>query len=321
MKPIKIRYSITIIIVSLVILYLYFSGNSLFNQIKDKGQVEDREQKEDFSVVTKDEDTNLSQNPNYINAVSAFDRKDYDVAIDELNEEIKKYPNHAQAYFLLGKIYEDVEVKGEKYYLRMSNNYKKYIELKPDGKREDYVKLKLSQYYIKVGLTQQNANLLDKAEEYLKSLNQDNSDVKMALGAIYLDKQNYDQAIAAFEKSTNLSPSELKLKYNSLGLAYIKKKAYAKAKKILEIAIKIDPKDKYAHNNLGFVYVQQWKLKEAKEQFTEAVKLDPSYKNAVENLQWVENELNKKRVNPKNAFQKGVPVKSNLSRHFMFNHY
>lgn len=296
MKPIKIEYSLIIILLSSV--FLYFSGNSLFNQFKDKGQVEDREQKEDFSVVTKDEDTNLSQNHNYMNAVSAFDKKDYGVAIEELNEEIKKYPNHAQVYFLLGKIYEDVEFKQGRYYSKMLSNYEKYIELKPNGKRIDYVKLRVAQHYIRVGLTQQDAERLDidKAEEYLKSLNQYNSDVRMALGAIYLDKENYDQAIAAFEKSINLSPSELKLKYNSLGLAYIKKGAYAKAEKILEIAVRISPKDKYARNNLGFVYVQQWKLKEAREQFDEAVKLDPSYKNAVGNLQFVENELNKKRI-------------------------
>lgn len=294
MKPIKIEYSLIIILVSLVL--LYFSGNFLFNQFKDRGQVEDREQKEDFSVVTKNEDIKLSQNSNYINAVSAFDKKDYGVAIDELHEEIKKYPNHAQAYFLLGKIYEDVEFKEGKYYSKMVNYYEKYIELKPNGKRISYAKLRTAQYYIQVGLTQQKVEFLDKAEEYLKSLDQNDSNVRMALGAIYLDKQNYDEAISSFEKSTNLSPSELKLKYNSLGLAYIKKGAYPKAEKILEIAVKISPKDKYAHNNLGFVYVQQWKLKEAREQFAEAVKLDPSYKNAVENLQFVENELNKKRV-------------------------
>jgi|SRR3989304_6353296 len=231
----------------------------------------------------------------YINAMSAFEKKEYGIAIDELKEETRKYPEHAQAFFLLGKIYEDVEFKDGKYYSKMVSNYEKYIELKPEGKRIDYVKLRAAQYYIRDGLAEQNVDLLDKAEEYLKSIDQSNSDVKMALGAIYLNEQNYDQAIAEFEKSINLPPSELKLKYNSLGLAYIKKQSYAKAEKILEIAVRISPKDKYARNNLGFVYVQQGKLNEAREQFAEAVKLDRSYKNAVENLQWVENELNKKR--------------------------
>jgi tetratricopeptide (TPR) repeat protein len=286
MKPLRIRYSLAIITISL--LFLYISGTVLINQFKEQ----DRE--DDFSIITKDENAKLLQNTNYNNAMSAFNRKDYGVAIDELKEEIRKYPDHAQAYFLLGKIYEDIEFKEGRYYSKMLSNYEKYIELKPKGKRIDYVKLRVAQHYIRVGLTQQKVEFLDKAEEYLKSLDPNNSDVGMALGAIYLDKQNYDQAIAVFEKSTNLSPSELKLKYNSLGLAYIKKGSYAKAEKILEIAIKIDTQDKYAHNNLGFVYVQQGKLKEANEQFSEAVKLDPSYENAVKNQQWVKDEIAKK---------------------------
>jgi len=117
------------------------------------------------------------------------------------------------------------------------------------------------------------------------------------LGAIYLDKRNYDQAIIEFEKSANLPPSELKIKYNSLGLAYIKKGAYGKAERILEIAVKIDPRDKYAHNNLGFVYATQGKLLNARAQFIEALKIDPSYKNAEKNLNWVEKAVNKRKDN------------------------
>jgi len=93
MKPLKMRQSLAIIVVSLVLLYI--SGNALIDQLKDN------EHKTDFSIITTDEDIELSQNSNYINAISAFNRKDYGVAIDELNEEIKKYSNHAQAYFLL----------------------------------------------------------------------------------------------------------------------------------------------------------------------------------------------------------------------------
>jgi tetratricopeptide (TPR) repeat protein len=300
MKPLKIRYSLPIIIFSLVVLYI--SVNVFINQFIGSDQkhltitslIWKKAISNNLSIVTTDEDKKLSKNPHYINAVLAFNNKDYWVAIDELKEEIKGYPDHAQAYFLLGKIYEDVEFKEGKYYSKMQSNYEKYIELKPKGKRIDYVKLRVAQHCIRIGLTQQKVEFLDKAEEYLKSLDPKNSDVGMALGAIYLDKQNYDQAIAVFEKSTNLPPSELKLKYNSLGLAYIKKGAYAKAEKILEIAIKIDTQDKYAHNNLGFVYVQQGKLKEADEQFSEAVKLDPTYENAVKNLQWVKDEIAKK---------------------------
>jgi tetratricopeptide (TPR) repeat protein len=252
---------------------------------------------DDFSIPTTDEDKSLSKNINYLNAVSAFNSKDYNVAVDELRREIEAYPNHAQAYFLLGKIYEDVKFPEGRYYSMMANNYEKYIELKPKGKRTDYVKLRVAQYYMQVGLREDNIEKLNKAEEYLKSLDQNNSDVKMTLGAIYLDKRNYDKAIVEFEKSANLPPSELKIKYNSLGLAYIKKGAYGKAERILEIAVMIDPKDKYAHNNLGFVYATQRKFVSAKAQFIEALNLDPSYKNAERNLAWVEKEIKKKKDN------------------------
>lgn len=289
MKPLRIRYSLLIIGLSLAVLYI--AGSVLIGKFISTKQIDD------FSVVTTDEDKKLSNNINYLNAVSAFNDKDYNVAIDELKMEIEKYPGHAQAYFLLGKIYEDITFPEGKYYSNMLSNFQKYIELKPKGKRTDYVKLRAAQYYIQLGLKEDNVEKLNKAEEYLKSLDQTNSDVKMALGAIYLDKQNYDQAIVEFEKSANLPPSELKIKYNSLGLAYIKKGAYAKAEKILEVAAKIDPKDKYAHNNLGFVYAMQGKFNDARAQFNEALNLDPSYRNAAKNLAWVENEINKKKDN------------------------
>jgi len=289
MKPLRIRYSVLIISLSLAVSCIF--GNILIDRFIVSKRIDD------FTVVTTDEDEKLSKNINYLNAISAFNNKAYNVAIDELKREIEKYPEHAQAYFLLGKIYEDVEFQEGKYYSTMLSNYEKYIELKPKGKRIDYVKVRVAQFYIQVGLKEGNIEKLNKAEKYLKSLNQDNSEVKMALGAIYLDKRNYDQAIVEFGKSANLPPSELKIKYNSLGLAYIKKGAYGNAEKILEIAVKIDPNDKYAHNNLGFVYTRQGKLRNARAEFIEALNLDPSYRNAEKNLGWVETEINKKKNN------------------------
>lgn len=288
MKPLRLRYSFIIIIFSIAIVYT--SGKFLYNYCNFFAPTN---YGNEISIFTKDEDSALMKNPNYMSAVIAYNNKDYGIAIDELNKEIRKYSEHAQAFFLLGKIYEDTEFPEGKYYSRMLSNYEKYIQMKPKGKRVQYVKLKAAQYYIKEGLTQQNVEQLNKAEEYLISLDQNDNNVKMALGAIYLNAKNYDKAIAEFERSANLSPSELKLKYNSLGLAYIKTNSYAKAEKVLEIALKIDPQDKFAHNNLGFVNAQQGKLKDAHVHFTQALSIDPSYKNAEKNLIWVERELAK----------------------------
>jgi tetratricopeptide (TPR) repeat protein len=203
---------------------------------------------------------------------------------------------HAQAYYLLGKIYEEAIFDDGVYYSKMAKNYDKYIQIKPSGKRINDAKLKAAQYYISIGLNQKEPQYLDRAEIYLKALDQSDSAVRMSLGAIYLDKQNYEQAIAAFEKTTNFSISEIKLKYNSLGLAYLKRGDYAKAANVFEIAIKINPEDKYAHNNLGVAYVKQGKLIAAQNQFLEALKLDPVYRKAQINKIWTDGEMQRKKV-------------------------
>jgi len=56
MKPLKMRQSLAIIVVSLVLLYI--SGNALIDQLKDN------EHKTDFSIITTNEDIELSKNPN-----------------------------------------------------------------------------------------------------------------------------------------------------------------------------------------------------------------------------------------------------------------
>ena len=239
------------------------------------------------SDATFDEDTELSKSLNYVNAANAFKRKDYVAAISELNSDLEKAPNHAQSFFLLGKIYEVATFPNGKYLSKMAYNYQKYIDLKPKGYRADYAKLKTAQYFISVGLMQQNTELLDKAEQYLKSLDQNSNEVRMALGAIYLDKKNFNQAISEFEKSANLQPNELRLKYNSLGLAYIKTGKYGNAETVLKLATQIEPENKFAHNNLGFTYLRLKNFEGAKLEFQEALKIDPNYKNAQDNLDWL----------------------------------
>lgn len=235
-----------------------------------------------------DEDAQLFPSQNYVNAASAFIKKEFEIAINELNADLQIYPNHAQAYFLLGKIYEDATFPDGKYFSKMANNFEKYIELKPDGYKAEHAKLKMAQYFISIGLMQQNTELLDKAEKYLKSIDQNNGEVRMGLGAIYLDRSNFAQAISEFEKSANLQENELRIKYNSLGLAYIKTGRYGNAEKVLKIAIQIEPNNKFAHNNLGFVYLRLKRFKDAELQFKEALLIDPSYKNARENLNWLD---------------------------------
>lgn len=290
MKKLRTIFLVVLIIISSIISYVSISR--LYSLRRDKIQASERLKYAMDNTI--DEEKKFATNPNYINAVNEYKMKQYNSAIGELKEEIKKYPQHAQAYYLLGKIYEEADFEKGPYYQKMTENYENYIKLKPEGKRITEAKLKVAQYNIYTGLRDGNPSSLDKAENYLKSLDQQNDTVRMSLGAIYLNRQNYEEAIKAFEKSSNLSPKEIELKYNSLGLAYLKKRDYSKAENAFDIAIKINPEDKYAYNNLGVVYVYQGKLTEARNLFKEALRLDPSYKKAQENLVWVDWEIRKK---------------------------
>jgi len=253
----------------------------------------DDQQLNAYATGLLDAEEALPKSKNYIDAINSFNRKDYAIAVNELNVEAENNPKLARTYFLLGRIYEIAEFSGEKYFSKMVKNFEKYIELKPEGHWVEYAKLKAAQYYISIGLTQQSPAMLDKAEKYLKAITKDSSEVRMALGAIYMDQNNFKKAIAEFEKSANLQPNELNLKYNSLGLAYIKTGRYGNAENALKIAIQIEPENKFAHNNLGFVYLRLKKFKDARVQFEEALKIDPKYKNAKENLEWLDSKYAK----------------------------
>jgi tetratricopeptide (TPR) repeat protein len=290
MKEFKNVFWISAIIVSLVVSMISVKG--IYTQIKDRKQREELARY--LTDYTIDEDRRFSENTNYVSAIAEYKKKEYKNAIAELNEEIKKYPDHAQAYYLLGKIYEEALFKEGGFYSKMSSNYENYIRLKPKGKRINDAKIKTSQYYIYLGLVQGEQVYLDKAEKYLKELDQSDDTVKMSLGAIYLDKHNFEQAIALFEKSTTISMADIKIKYNSLGLAYIRQGYYSKAENALEIALKINPDNAYAHNNLGVVYVKQRKLIEARQQFLEALKLDSNYERAKSNLAWLDKEMKRR---------------------------
>ncbi len=287
LDKLRLRYLVILSTISLLIIFaisVYF-GLKAYKYYTERRVISIQE---DFTL---NEDRQYSKSDNYQLAVKAYEEKEFESALRYLKEEINKNPDHAQAYFLLGKIYEDVRFDNGKYFSKMQHYYEKYLSIKPKGIRTEYVKLKLAQYYLREGLKGGNETLLAKAEDYLLSLDQTNGMVKMGLGAIYMNSEKYEQAIIEFEKAITLPDEELKLKYSSLGLAYIKTKNWDKAEKYLQVAVKIDPSNKYVHYMLGFTYMKKNKLEDAELSFKEALMLDPKYKYAKINLRRVQKAL------------------------------
>jgi tetratricopeptide (TPR) repeat protein len=291
-KPFKKRFSLFIIFASLVLNAFVIFKLEGFTELPKLKKYISRSYYE--TIMENREDKQFLKNVDFILGKKAYDEQEYDRAIRYFSREIINHDKNALAHYYLGRANEERLAKGEIYYSEISKHYAKYIDLRPHGEHVEHAKLIVGQIYVAEGLKKRDTELLKTAESYLNSLDKKNNSVRMALGAIYLDAKNYDKAIDEFEKSANLTEGELELKYNSLGLAYIKKRMYQDAIRVLEIAVLIDPEDKYAQNNLGFSYVQINKFKEAKEHFIKALRIDPLYKNARRNLQWVEKQLRKK---------------------------
>lgn len=225
----------------------------------------------------------------YKEAVIAHKKNELKMAVILLEKQIQSTPEHAQSYYLLARIYEDNILPGHqgKMLTEMKNKYLKYNDIKPNGVRSRLVKLKLAKNYLRFALISNNQDELDQAQKLLLGMNQNDSDVKMSLGTYYLAKNNNDKAVVEFKKAVNVQNDDAVIKYNSLGLAYLKLGKFSDAANVLEKAISLQPENDYAHNNLGVAYLRSSRFINAKKSFEKAVKINPKNKKARENLNWV----------------------------------
>ena len=105
----------------------------------------------------------------------------------------------------------------------------------------------------------------------------------MQAGFKHFQKQEYDQAIANFQKAVELEPKAAAA-YNMLGMAYRFKANLLglpglRAKEIaaFQKALKADPKYWVAMINLGTTYYQQGKKAKAAALFKQALALNPGH--------------------------------------------
>jgi len=105
----------------------------------------------------------------------------------------------------------------------------------------------------------------------------------MQAGFIHFQKQEYDQAIANFQKAVELEPKAAAA-YNMLGMAYRFKASQlgipelrAKEVAAFQKALKADPQYWVAMINLGMTYYGQGKKAEAAPLFKKALALNPQH--------------------------------------------
>jgi len=96
-----------------------------------------------------------------------------------------------------------------------------------------------------------------------------------AQGAVYLDRQMYDEAIAEFNKAIEIDPDFADAYYNR-GIANSKKGNLEKAISDYSKAIEINPRDSDAYFNRGLVYHKKNNLDKAISDYTKVIQISPN---------------------------------------------
>jgi tetratricopeptide (TPR) repeat protein len=94
-------------------------------------------------------------------------------------------------------------------------------------------------------------------------------------GIVHYLKQNYDAAIADYDKAISLDPKGRSHFYANRGMAYIGKGLFDQAFSDLDRAISMDPKDFRAYGGRGRAYAGRGDLDRAIADYTRSLELDP----------------------------------------------
>jgi Flp pilus assembly protein TadD len=180
------------------------------------------------------------------NGKSLFDQKNYDGAIQELNEAIRLAPNMAEAYAYRSWAYS-----------RKNNNTQaltdanKAIQLNP--------RLGIG-FFVRGRLQSDNDRAIADYNEAIRL------DPRLAVayinrGNAYFNKNDYDRAIADYNEAIRLDPKEA-LSYFNRGNVYLKKyeknnnindNNYNLALSDYQTALRIDPNDFKSKDNIAFL--------------------------------------------------------------------
>ncbi|HXX39852.1 MAG TPA: tetratricopeptide repeat protein [bacterium] len=112
---------------------------------------------------------------------------------------------------------------------------------------------------------------------------QDPSQQYLAEGEECLAVEDWNGAIAAFQKAAAAAPSSAHAQ-SKLGVAYVHKQQWDEAQTSFLKAIQLDPRYAPAHSNLGNVYRERGRLDEAVACYQKAIAMDPDYWIAHQNL-------------------------------------
>lgn len=222
-----------------------------------------------------------------INSVNAFK-----LALDK--DEENPFYHNALAYAL---------IRAEQYE-EACEHYKFAIDKNPDPEWTAIVCQALASLYHNV------FDDIDSALDLLKTaiiLDENNDEVFLELGDIYIQTEDIDSAIKAYCEAIKLNPKNA-ISYNKCAMALWQKDYLEEAIIAYHKAIGIDADYYSAYNNLGVIYLDGIRnLKEAKKLFETALSIKSDYVMAHFNLGRVLQEMGK-NIEAAKSYQKALEL-------------
>ena len=173
-------------------------------------------------------------------ALAAYSKKDYDLAIARLTAHIREHPRSAEAISNRGMVYS-----AKKEYGKAIEDYSEAIRLDP----------KSAEFYKGRGIAYGGKKDFDKAiKDFSESIRLDPKEASAYYnrGSAYSQKEEYEKAIKDYAEAIRVHP-KLADAYSSRGAAYDAVKKYDQAIKDYTEAIRLEPNNPFAYNNLAWI--------------------------------------------------------------------
>lgn len=215
----------------------------------------------------------------YLKALMAYNKKQYQAALKQLNEAIALHED-GRYFFSRALVYSHLE------------EHNKAIA---DSTRAIELDSKDSSAYINRGNSYNNLKKYDEAiSDYTCSikLTPENAIVYYNRGIVYDELEKYDDAIKDYSYAIELDPENIDA-YNNRGYIYARLGKLDFAMEDCNKAIMLDPEYAYAYDSRGFVYQQKELYPQALEDFNTAIRLDPNLTDAYLHRSQVYLALNK----------------------------
>lgn len=199
-------------------------------------------------------------------AIKAYEKGDYNQAIQLLNQYILQKPNDPEAYFYLGNVFLKKEMLDSAVV-----QYKKALDLKS----------KYWQALYQLGYAYYKQKRYDEAKETFESglKIKERGEFYNGLGLVQMAKDMLNEADVSFRKAISHDQKNAEF-HKNLGDANFKKGVVVIAIESYQEALKLDSTLVDVHYNLGQSYLKQMDFNKAMEEFKTVIRLDPKHKDA-----------------------------------------